>query len=396
MLEGVPSPPLAERISLTTTVRRIAVECGLPVVAVTSAEPFDHLSEYLTHHVRSGRVEGLPWFTEQRAAESLDPRTIHPAPQSIISVGLPYHTPDNGIPNDGQPRGRIARYARGEDYHRVFRHRMDLFVTRLEEAIDRDIVSRRVTDTARMVDRAVAARAGLGWYGKHACIISPGHGSWLVLGEIVLDLPLVPDLPMNQDCGRCTICIDQCPTGAIVEPYGIDSRRCLSFQTIEQRGAIPRELRPKLGNWVFGCDVCQDVCPWSGAARAEADPVFAPQAMANAYPELGWLLRMSESEFRSTYSGTPVVRAKRRGLARNAAVALGNSSYSIAATMLIEAAAHHDEPLVRLHAVWALGRHHGTATRRAVEQGRRDPDASVRAETEWVLDQWPLDPPMGA
>jgi epoxyqueuosine reductase len=218
-------------------------------------------------------------------------------------------------------------------------------------------------------------RAGLGWYGKHSCLIVPGHGSWVLLGELVLDLELEPDAPLERDCGRCAICLDKCPTGAIVGPYTVDAPRCLSFQTIEQRGAIPREIRPLLGDWVYGCDVCQEVCPYTGAAREPADPAFAPRSLANAYPSLAWLLRMTEAEFRETYRGTPVLRAKRRGLARNAAVALGNVGTEADVPVLAEALAGHDEPLVRGHAAWALGRLGGREARPALERARRlDPD----------------------
>jgi len=386
-LDPTPTPIAPSLLQRTTLVRETARSCGLPIVAITSAAPFEDLAPFLQEHVAAGRVEGLPWFTVQRAMESLDPSTIHPGPRSIVSVGLPYHVPDTGMPEDGVPRGRIARYARGEDYHRVLRQRMDHFVEVLSERLGQEIVSRRVTDTARMVDRAVAARAGLGWYGKNACIIVPGHSSWVVLGEIVLDLELAHDLPLAMDCGRCTICIDRCPTGAITAPYTIDSRRCLSFHTIEQRGAIPREIRPLLGDWVFGCDVCQDTCPWSGAAREASDTVFTPRSVANAYPDLGWLVRMSEKEFREAYGGTPVIRAKRRGLARNAAVALGNAQHDQAEAHLLHALAHHDEPLVRLHAAWALSRHPGRSAYAALERARTsDPEPDVRDEAAWALE----------
>ncbi len=184
--------------------------------------------------------------------------------------------------------------------------------------------ARFLTDHARIVDRAVAARAGLGWYGKNACIIVPGHGSWVMLGEMLLDLDLEPDQPLDRDCGRCTICLDRCPTGAIVAPYTIHAPACISFQTIEQRGAIPRELRSRMGDWVFGCDVCQEVCPYTGAAADAPDPDFRPPSIEHAYPSLPGLLEMSSRTFRERYRGTAVMRARRAGLARNAAVALGN------------------------------------------------------------------------
>jgi epoxyqueuosine reductase len=374
------APPTPRQL-LTAVVKRVAAEHGLTLARVTTADPFTTLVPILLDRIGAGRMDGFDWFTPQRAIESTDPRTIHPDPVSILSVGMACHVPDPGKPADGVLRGRIARYARGEDYHRVLRARMDAMVDTLAARLGRDIVSRRVTDTARLVDRAVAARAGLGWYGKNACIIVPGHGSWVLLGEIVLDLDLEPDAPLDRSCGQCAICIDRCPTGAIVAPYEIDAPRCLSFQTIEQRGPIPRELRAALGDWIFGCDVCQEVCPYDRAAIRQPDPVFAPRAIDNAYPSLPWLLEMSETAFRETYRGTPVIRAKRPGLARNAAVALGNTRDDAAIAPLAAALAGHDSSLVRLHAAWSLGRFDAGTARAALDRAQRnDPDPDVRAE----------------
>jgi epoxyqueuosine reductase len=388
-LPASPLPILARptaRQRLTAEVKRLAVAQGLTIARVATAEPFAWLEPVLEEHIRAGRVAGLDWFTPQRARESTDPRTLMPEVRSLLAVGLAYHLPDPPVPDDGVPRGRIARYARGHDYHRLMRTRMEVFVAALGDELGRPVAARMLSDTARIVDRAVAARAGLGWYGKHSCLIVPGHSSWVVLGEVLLDLDLEPDPPLDRDCGRCTICLDRCPTGAIVAPYTVDAPRCLSFQTIEQRGAIPRAIRPLLGDWVFGCDICQEVCPYAGAARDAADPAFAPRALANAFPPLPWLLAMTETEFRETYRRTPVLRAKRRGLARNAAVALGNLGDERALSPLLAALAGHDEPLVRGHVAWALGRYPTRATRVALETAQRtDQDASVCEEAAAAL-----------
>ncbi|CAA9562474.1 MAG: Epoxyqueuosine reductase [uncultured Thermomicrobiales bacterium] len=379
-------PPPSARRRLTDRVKRLAAEAGLAVAAVTDAGPFVELEPVLLGHIAAGRVAGLDWFTPERASFSCAPRNLQPTARSILAVGVAYRVPDAGKPDDGVPRGRISRYARGADYHGLLKERMRALHARIEAEVGRPVEARFLVDTARIVDRAVAARAGLGWYGKHSCLIVPGHGSWVLLGELVLDLELEPDAPLERDCGRCVICLDKCPTGAIVGPYTVDAPRCLSFQTIEQRGAIPREIRPLLGDWVYGCDVCQEVCPYTGAAKEPADPAFAPRSLANAYPSLAWLLRMGEAEFRETYRGTPVLRAKRRGLARNAAVALGNVGMEADVPVLAEALAGHDEPLVRGHAAWALGRLGGREARPALERARRlDPDEGVRVEAEVAL-----------
>jgi epoxyqueuosine reductase len=257
---------------------------------------------------------------------------------------------------------------------------MASFVVRLESAIGRSIESRALVDTARIVDRAAAARAGTGWYGKNTMIIVPGHGSWVMLGELLLDLDISPDLPLRRDCGRCAQCIDQCPTGAIVEAYRVDSPRCISYLTIEERGPIPRHLRPLMGDHVFGCDICQDVCPYTHAAALKDDQDFAPRTVDNAFPALALLAGMSEAQFRAAFSGTPVTRAKRRGMARNAAIALGNTGDARAEPML-QLLLEHDEPLARGHAASALrqlvGEDAVPSLRRAL---KRERDAYVQSE----------------
>jgi len=363
-------------------VKQLAREAGLAVSSVTSGAPFDGLAALLKSRIDAGHLAGLDWFTHQRADDSSDPRVLHENVRSVVSVGLPYYTVDAGKPDDGVTRGTISRYARGIDYHRSMKQRMQRLHELIEGAVGRPVEARLLTDTARIVDRAVAARSGLGWYGKHTCIIVPGRGSWVMLGELLLDIEIPPDLPLAKDCGCCTICLDRCPTGAIVAPYTVDAPRCLSFQTIEQRGAIPLEIRPLLGEWVFGCDVCQEVCPYTkAAARVDDDPEILPRSIENAYPSLTWLLAMTEPEFRETYRATPVLRAKRRGLARNAAVALGNTGSERDIPALEHAAREHDEPLVRGHAVWALAHLAGAEAKPVIERVLRlDTDDFVQGE----------------
>jgi epoxyqueuosine reductase len=355
---------------------------------VTTADAFPSLADFLERHVAAGRVAGLDWFTPERARFSCNPRNLHPSAVSILAVGVAYWSlDDGGKPDDGVPRGRIARYAWGVDYHDLLKARMRALHRDIETLVGRPIEARHLVDTARIVDRAIAARAGLGWYGKHTCLIVPGHGSGVLLGELLLDIGLEPDPPLTKDCGRCRICLDRCPTGAIVAPYTVDTPRCLSFQTIEQKGAIPQELRPLLGDWVFGCDVCQEVCPYTKARTAEPDPAFRPKTVANAYPSLRRLLSMTDEEFRATYRGTPVTRAKRRGLARNAAVALGNVGTVEDVPVLARALAEHDEPLVRGHAAWALGRLGGRAARAELDRRRAvEPDPAAGAEIAAALE----------
>jgi epoxyqueuosine reductase len=248
-------------------------------------------------------------------------------------------------------------------------------------------VARYYVDTGPVIDRAAARRAGLGWYGKNSLIITrSGHGSWVFLGEILTDLPLPPDAPAHGDCGRCRLCLDGCPTGAIVAPHTVDARRCISYLTIEHRGAIPAEMRPLIGDRIFGCDVCQAVCPHNAKTLGRAHPEFAPRAGTGARPELIPLLNIGEDEFRRRFRGSAVTRTKRRGLRRNVAVALGNLRDPAAVPALAEALGDTDEPLVRAHAAWALGQI-GDSRARAALHARlaQEDDSDVRAEIASAL-----------
>jgi epoxyqueuosine reductase len=365
---------------------RIARDARLDVTGVTHAAPFLDVESHLVDHIERGHTRGMDWFTVRRARESSDPRTLHQSVQSIVSVGLPFWSGQPKPPDDGVLRGRIARYAWGRDYHKVLKRRMQTMVAQIEAEIGRTLEARTLTDTARIVDRAVAARSGAGWYGKNTMIIVPGHGSWVMLGELLLDIDLPPDLPLEKNCGRCTICIDNCPTGAIVEPYRIDAPRCISYLTIEERGAIPHHLRPLMSNYVFGCDICQNVCPYTTAATPVDDPDFCPRTIDNAFPSLEMLATMTQDDFYAVYAGTPVTRAKRAGMARNAAIALGNSSDSRAEAILVTMLQRHDEPLARGHAAWALAHLTGVEAAATLLQARqRETDPSVLEEIDRAL-----------
>jgi epoxyqueuosine reductase len=359
----------------------------LAIVGVTGGEPFREVEQYIVDHVRRGHMTGMDWFTAERARQSADPATLHDDVRSIVSVAVPFWSGQAEPPDDGILRGKIARYAWGRDYHTTLKKRMRELVASIEKHLGRPVESRVLVDTARTVDRAVAARSGAGWYGKNSMIIVPGHGSWVMLGEIMLDIEIQPDLPLAKDCGRCAICIDRCPTGAIVEPYRIDAPRCISFLTIEHRGVIPHHLRPRMGNFVFGCDICQDVCPYTNAARIVDDSDFAPRSVDNAFPSLEFLATMTEEAFRATYSGTPVTRAKRAGLARNAAIALGNSRDPRAEPILTDMLHHHNEPLARGHAAVALRQLiNEDANPTLIRAWTSEPDDYVRDEIQRALE----------
>lgn len=377
----LPTPP-DPRAQLTAQVKMLAARNGLSVSAITSTEPFEGLADFMERHIRAGHVEGMDWFTIDRARFSSDVRNLHPTAKSIISIGLTYWSGPAEKPDDGVVRGKISRYAWGRDYHRIIKRRLKALQADLEEHLGETLDTRILVDTARIVERAVAARAGLGWYGKHSNIIVPGHGSWVMLGEMLTELDLVPDTPLQKNCGRCTICIDNCPTGAIQDAYTVHAPTCISFLTIEERGAIPHELRPLMGDWVYGCDVCQDVCPYTLAARPVDEPEMQPSSINNQFPSLHWLLQMDDAEFGANYFGTPVPRTKRRGLARNAAIALGNIGTEADIPVLASTLSSHDEPLVRSHTAWALGRLGAQQEIRRAAQTERDP--AVQAEIEFA------------
>ena len=289
----------------------------------------------------------MNWLHHRREQRS-DPRRLISWARSLIVAALPY---SGDPPEAAQLRARISRYARGRDYHEVLKERL----ARLGEFLGKAAPGARscaVVDTGAVLEKLWGVEAGLGWQGKHTNLIAPGAGSWFFLGELVSDLDLDPDGPPLIDrCGSCTRCLDACPTQAFPEPYVLDSRRCISYLTIEHRGDIPEEMRAPMGDWVFGCDVCQEVCPWNGDLPS-GDP---PLSQTTAVPELGELMRMDRATFAQCFAGTAVRRTGWSRLLRNVAVALGNSGDSRAVGPLREALAIPD-PLIQEHARWALDR----------------------------------------
>lgn len=359
---------------------------GFDVARVTSAEPFPETQRILEERIDAGLMDGLPWFNRERAAVAGDPRSLLPQARSIVCVGMSYLCDgDADASRPGAPAGRVARYAWGLDYHAVFKARLRDLHRFVQEHVGASAEARALVDTARFTDRAAAARAGLGWYGKNTNILTHTHGSWVLLGELLLDVALPADPPLKTHCGGCTRCLPACPTGALIAPGVLDNGRCISYLTIELRGPIPRDLRPLMGAWIFGCDLCQDVCPVNLRRVPRNHPEFMPRPAVGASPALIPLLRLSEDEFRERFKGSPIRRAKWAGLRRNVCVALGNSGDAAAIPALIEAL--NGEPaLVRGHAAWALGRLGGDAAGQAlVARADVEDDASVREEIALAL-----------
>lgn len=376
----------ANPANLRRLVNGLAREVGFDLVAVTDAADFDTDRELAMRRIDGGLMDGLPWFTKARVARGTSPDELLTGAQSIISLGLNYYpgTPDTA----SEGSGLVARYAQGRDYHRVMKRRMRRLVIALAEhpalqQADTELAARWYVDDGPMLDRAAASRAGLGWFGKNGNILNPTYGSWLLLGQIVTNLQLEPDAPLSKTCGQCTRCIPACPTDAIVAPYVVDNRRCISYLTIEHKGAIPRELRPAMGTWVFGCDICQEVCPVNRKAKSTSDPNFGRRDLKTL--DLIELLDMDETQFRQRFAGTPLMRAKRVGMQRNACVALGNLGDAAAVPALTRALASGDM-LVSGHAAWALGRIGGAEALAALRIAVNvEPDEDVRAEIRLAL-----------
>ena len=406
----------------TTTIKEYAYSLGFDMARITGAQGFAEAERVIKERITEGLMDGLPWFTEERAVVSCHPDALLPEAQSIISLAMFYLTKQSDDQEGKTPRGRVSRYAWGDDYHEVIKPKLQQFAVWLREyargepvgaggeqgrdgelaSARADLETRIFVDTGRMVDRAVAQRAGLGWYGKNTNILTKGWGSWVFLAEIVTNLPLAADTPIKASCGHCEICLHACPTQALPAPYVLDNTRCISYLTIELRGSIPLELRPLMGNLIFGCDICQQVCPVNqvvekrlGFRANGAHPVgmrqreeFRPRVGIGSSPELIPLLSLTDEQFRERFRLSPIRRTKRRGLLRNVCVALGNSGDCQAVPALI-GALNDDEPLVRGHAAWALGRLGGEQARQALQDALADErDEEVRKEIVCALDEF--------
>lgn len=331
----------------------LARSAGLDLVGVAPAGPSPFWDTY-QHWLQQGYHGGMTYLARADAVERrMDPRRVMPQARTVLAVAASYaSSPLTDLP---PLHGRVARYAWGEDYHRWLLRRLKEMLRALAAHLDTPMQWRAYVDTGPILERAWAQAAGsLGWIGKNTCLIHPTFGSYLLLGVALLDVVLPPtDHREFPTCGSCTRCLDACPTGALVAPGVLDARRCLAYLTIEHRGPIPEELRTKLGPWVFGCDICQDVCPWNRRVAAAHADTTVPQEATLMLPEI---LRMSAEAFHGRFRRTAIWRATATGLARNAAVVLGNLGQPAAIPSLTRAAATHPDSIVRDHAAWALTR----------------------------------------
>lgn len=336
---------------LTQAIKDKARQLGFCLAGVTSCNPpehFDIFQEWLdeNHH---GTMDYLA--SERSRSHRADPSLILPGCKSILVLALPYQQPDLiGFKKPVRSDFHIAAYALGDDYHDVIPPRLKEIVQFIEEQVGHPVPNRCYTDTGPILERELAQRAGLGWIGKNSMLINPQAGSTFLLAEIFLDIELELDTPFISDhCGTCTRCIDACPTNCILPNRTIDSRRCISYLTIENKGVIPEDLREPIGNWVFGCDICQQACPWNRFALP-GDPALEPSI---PLPARTGDLTLTSPEFNQRFKGSPLKRAKRRGYLRNLAVVVGNGGNEEDLTVL-EEAAKDEEPLIREHAEWAI------------------------------------------
>jgi epoxyqueuosine reductase len=382
-------------VELSERIRARAREIGFDAAGIAPVRPSDYGDAY-ERWIAAGMHGEMAYLAREDAvAKRRDPAVLVPGARSAVVVAINYHVPDGEHEGrtaaDDPSRGVVARYARNDDYHELLKERL----IGLQDWINDTLLpvgGRAYVDTGAVLERELAQRAGLGWAGKSTMLVQPGRGTYSFLGVVLLDVELAYDEPFTADrCGTCAACVAACPTGALLgrDESGapvMDARRCISYLTIELRGPIPRELRPLMGNRVYGCDICQEVCPWNSFAETTEEESFIPRAGVDG-ATLIELMGMTQEEFSRRFKNSPVKRTKRRGLLRNVAVALGNWGSPEAVPALV-AAMNDEEPLVRGHAAWALGRI-GTEAARQTLAGHPEveADAWVREEVRLALDE---------
>ena len=375
--------------SLADQIRDAALGLGFARVGFCPIEPFERGARALADWLAAGRNGEMAYLAGERS----DPRALLPEARSLIVVALAYGAQHTAQPSGPQPdtggsalvplTGLVARYARGADYHEIMKERLRQLADACAALSGRAVLARPCVDTAPLLEREAARRAGLGFTAKSTMTIVPGLGSYVLLGELLIDLELSPSTPIAPSCGSCRSCLDACPTSAFVDAYTLDARRCISYLTIELRGAIPRPLRPLIGRWVFGCDVCQEVCPFNHSRRPRpGDPELGPRSVLTD-PDLVALLNITTSQHRRLVRGTPLFRVSRPRLQRNVAVALGNTASPEAVAPLAHSLASNPSALVRGHCAWALGRIRTDAALLVLAERRRvETDTSVIEEID--------------
>ena len=362
-------------------IRARAAEFGFDTVGVTSAEGSRNDAGNLARYLEEGRHGDMHWMA-RTAARRADPQALWPEARSIICLGVNYGPAEDPRAIHGEPdRGAISVYARGRDYHDVLKKRLKAYARWIAATYACQV--KVFVDTAAVMEKPLAQRAGLGWIGKHTNLVSRHYGSWLFLGAIFTTLVLAPDAPEGDHCGQCRACLDICPTAAFPEPYRLDARRCISYLTIEHKGPIPLELRPRMGNRIYGCDDCLAVCPWNKFAQLGRETKLSARQQLKA-PALAELALLDDTVFRALFAKSPVKRIGRDRFVRNVLIAIGNAgdlSLAVAAERLLADAS----PLVRGAAVWALGRLDAERLTTLTPRRAMESDPDVRDEWSAAL-----------
>jgi epoxyqueuosine reductase len=376
---GVTDPRELTR-TLTQRIKAQGTALGFDLIGISPVQAPAH-DESFAHWLRQG-YHGEMRYLSRTAEKRIHPEEFLPWARSVVSVALNYNTPYDREAETEGIRGWISRYAWGEDYHDVMQAKLTHLLDYVRQEAEPEVQGRIFVDTGPVMDREVGARAGIGWYGKNTNLLSMRIGSFFFLGELFLSVELEWDRPIRGRCGQCRLCLDACPTNAFVGPYVLDARKCISYLTIELKGAIPRELRSLVGTHIFGCDICQDVCPYNTKVKATKEPAFHLRQGLHE-PELIPLLSLTEVEFRQKFAGSPILRAKRRGLLRNVCVALGNLKRPDAVRALTAALEKDPDPLVRGHAAWALGQIRTREAGQILQEARaREKDPTVLEEIQ--------------
>jgi epoxyqueuosine reductase len=372
-----------DQADLSLRIKEAGQRLGFDLIGISPVTFPPHGNSF-AEWLRDG-LSGELHYMERTQTLRQNPRELVPWALSVVSAGMNYYTPFDR-PRPDATTGWISRYAWGDDYHKVVHERLESLLVTIRNFCGTSVEGRAFVDSGPVLEREFAGMAGVGWIGKNTHLISPRKGSWFFLGELFLSIPLTYDRPIRDRCGSCDLCLKACPTSAFVGPYVLDARRCISYLTIELKGWIPRHLRPLVGNHIFGCDICQEVCPYNVKATASQESSFGPREGLHA-PELVPLLSMTAAEFRHRFRGSPILRAKRRGFLRNIAVALGNLR-SFEAVPALTRALDDEEPLVRGHIAWALGRIGSAQAFEALQRRLRvEADGEVRSEIAQAMEE---------
>lgn len=373
--------------TLTAALKEKACDLGFSMVGVVEARPSTHLDAYFRWLAQEYHGT-MGWMARpDRQVRRRDLDVILPGIRSLVTVGLDYQTLELPAEIAQDPaRGRISNYAWGADYHDIMTPRLEELAAWLRATAGGEVRDKVYVDTGAILERDHAVAAGLGFTGKNTMLIDPRRGSWFFLGELLTTVPLLPDTPAPMPaCGTCRRCLDACPTAAFPRPYVLDARRCISYLTIELKDWIPRDLRPLMGNWVYGCDVCQVVCPFNRFAPRSKETAFRPLNVEAAAPLLLDLLALNEAVFAAQFAGSPIKRIKRQRLVRNAAVAAGNWG-SLEALPALLSLLSDEHPIVRGHAAWALGQIGDPVARSPLQKAlNAETDEAVREEIALAL-----------